>query len=79
MNYSAAHKVNISPVNVKRHLKWCKERRHWAVNNWKRVIWGDESLYHVAVGWEGLGVANARRTWYYNVGVFFHGMDLALL
>jgi hypothetical protein len=42
---AAAHKPNISPVNAKRCLKWCKERRHWTVDNWKRVIWGDESRY----------------------------------
>jgi hypothetical protein len=42
---AAAHKPNISPVNAKRRLKWCKERRHWTVDNWKRVIWGDESRY----------------------------------
>jgi hypothetical protein len=42
---AAAHKPNILPVNTKRRLKWCKERRHWTVDNWKRVIWGDESHY----------------------------------
>jgi hypothetical protein len=41
----AAHEPNISPVNAKRCLKWCKERRHWTVDNWKRVIWSDESRY----------------------------------
>jgi transposase len=39
---AAAHKPNISPVKAKRLLKWCKERRHWTVDNWKRVIWCDE-------------------------------------
>jgi hypothetical protein len=42
---AAAHKPNISPVNATRRLKWCKERRHWTVDNWKRVIWSDESRY----------------------------------
>jgi hypothetical protein len=42
---AAAHKPNISPVNAKRHLKLCKERRHWTVDSWKRVISGDESCY----------------------------------
>jgi transposase len=40
---AAAHRPNISPVNATRRLKWCKERRHWTVHNWKRVIWSDES------------------------------------
>jgi hypothetical protein len=42
---AAAHKPNISPVTVKRRLKWCKKRRHWTVDNWKHLIWGDESHY----------------------------------
>jgi hypothetical protein len=40
-----ARKPNISSVSAKCRLKWCKEQRHWTVNNWKRVIWGDESRY----------------------------------
>jgi hypothetical protein len=41
----AAHKPNILPVNAKRRLKWCKERRHWTMDNCKHVIWSDESRY----------------------------------
>jgi transposase len=43
--WAAAHKQNISPVNAKYHLKWCKEQWHWTLDNWKHVIWGDESSY----------------------------------
>jgi transposase len=43
--WAAAHKPNISPVNAKCHLKWCKERHHWTVDSRKRVIWSDESHY----------------------------------
>jgi hypothetical protein len=42
---AAAHKPNILPVNAKLCLKWYKERCHWTVDNWKRVMWGDESPY----------------------------------
>jgi transposase len=35
---AAAHKPNISPVNAKRLLKWCRGLLHWTVDNWKRVI-----------------------------------------
>jgi hypothetical protein len=42
---AAAHKLNISLVNAKHRLKFCKERRHWTVDEWKRVIWSDESHY----------------------------------
>jgi transposase len=30
---AAAHRPNISPVNAKRRLNWCKELRHWTVDN----------------------------------------------
>jgi hypothetical protein len=43
--WAAGHKPNILPVNAKCCLKWCKERFHWTVHNWKGVIWGDESRY----------------------------------
>jgi hypothetical protein len=42
---TAAYKLNISPVNAKCRLKWCKERCHWTVDNWKRVILSDETHY----------------------------------
>jgi hypothetical protein len=42
---ATAHKPHISPVNAKRLLKWCKERHHWTVDNWKCVTLGDESQY----------------------------------
>jgi hypothetical protein len=56
---TAAHKPNISPVNAKRRLKWCKEQRHWTVDNWKRVIWSDESHY---VMWQSNG-----RVWMWQI------------
>jgi hypothetical protein len=42
---AADHKPNISAVNAKRRLKVCKEQCHWRVDNWKHVIYGDESRY----------------------------------
>jgi hypothetical protein len=83
---AADHRPNISPVNDKRRLTWCKERRHWPVDNWKRVIWSGIMLYLVEVRLENLSVANSWRTipasmcndnseiwrrWHYSVGVFF--------
>jgi hypothetical protein len=41
---AAAHKPNISPVNAKRRLKWCKEHCYWT---WTTGIWCDESCYNV--------------------------------
>jgi hypothetical protein len=55
----AAHKPNISPVNANRRLKWCKERHHWTVDNWKRVIFGDESCY--------ITLQSNRRVWMWQI------------
>jgi hypothetical protein len=46
---AAAHKPNVSLVNAKCRLKWCKEQCHWTMDSWKHVIWGDES--HYAMWW----------------------------
>jgi hypothetical protein len=56
---AAAHKPNILPVNAKRLLKWCKERRHWTLDNWKCVILGDESHYTM---WQSNG-----RVWVWRI------------
>jgi hypothetical protein len=45
MGLHGRNKPNISPVNAKRRLNWCRERRQWTVDNWKLVIRGDESRY----------------------------------
>ena len=38
--------------NAKRHLEWCKARRHWTLEQWKRVLWSDESLFTI---WQSNG------------------------
>lgn len=30
-------------ANVKKRLAWCKQHRDWTVDDWKRVIWTDET------------------------------------
>jgi hypothetical protein len=32
---AAAHKPKINMRNAKRHLEWCKARRHWTLEQWK--------------------------------------------
>jgi hypothetical protein len=40
---AAAHKPKITMHNAKRQLEWCKAQRHWTLEQWKRVLWSDES------------------------------------
>jgi transposase len=35
----------ISATNKERRLAWCLERSHWTVEDWKKVIWSDESTF----------------------------------
>jgi hypothetical protein len=44
---AAAHKPKITMRNAKRRLKWCKACRHWTLEQWKRVLWSDESLFTI--------------------------------
>ena len=41
---AAAHKPKITMRNAKRQLEWCKAR-HWTLEQWKCVLWSDESLF----------------------------------
>ena len=31
--------------NAKRRLEWCKARRYWTLEQWKHVLWSDESIW----------------------------------
>lgn len=33
-----------------RQMEWRKARRHWSVEQWKRVLWSDESRFSVLAG-----------------------------
>jgi hypothetical protein len=44
---AAAHKSKITMHNAKRLLEWCKARRHWTLEQWKRVLWSDESHFTI--------------------------------
>jgi hypothetical protein len=30
-----------------RRLEWCKARRHWTLEQWKRFLWSDESWFTI--------------------------------
>ena len=35
---AATHKPKITMRNANRRLEWCKARRHWTLEHWKRVL-----------------------------------------
>lgn len=41
----ALRKPYISELNRRFRLKWSRERRLWTTNDWKKVIWSDESRF----------------------------------
>ena len=41
--YTAAKKPNITATNIKKRKDWCKEVINWTDDEWKKVIWSNES------------------------------------
>lgn len=44
----ARKKPWLSAKNIKRRFEWAKNHSHWTVDDWKRVIWSDESNMEVS-------------------------------
>ena len=36
-------KPGLSRRNIKARLEWAKQHKNWTVEDWKRVIWSDET------------------------------------
>ena len=83
---AAAHKPLITKSNRAAQLSWYKAWRQWTVEQWKQVLWSDESRFTLfrsdgrTLVWRlpeerlcRICCANSevRRRWYYVVGVFF--------
>ena len=49
---AAADKPKITMRNAKSRLEWCKARSNWTLEQWKRVIWSDESSFTI---WQSNG------------------------
>ena len=49
---AAASKPYINKCNAKRWMQWCKARRHWTLEQWRRILWTDESHFSI---WESDG------------------------
>ena len=44
---AAAHKPKIPMRNAMCQLEWCKARLHWTLEQWKRILWNDESRFTI--------------------------------
>ena len=44
---AAAHKPKITVCNAKHRLAWCQAHRHWTLEQWKRILWSDESRFTI--------------------------------
>src|SRR5215212_3378386 len=42
-SYTAAKKPNITPANIQKHKNWCQNIGNWSDDEWRKVIWSDES------------------------------------
>ena len=48
-SYIAAEKPGLWPKNIAERLEWANKYKHWTVEDWKHVIWSDESSIWVGV------------------------------
>jgi hypothetical protein len=42
---AATHMPKITMRNAKSQLEWYKACRHWTLEQWKHVLWSDESCF----------------------------------
>jgi hypothetical protein len=54
-SFIAAQKPGLRAENVNKRLEWAMRYKNWTVEDWKRVIWSDESSIWIGV--------NPRRQW----------------
>jgi hypothetical protein len=48
-SYVAAEKPGLSAENVVKRLQWAQRYKDWTVEDWKKVIWSDESSIWIGV------------------------------
>ncbi|CAI9547927.1 unnamed protein product [Staurois parvus] len=49
---AAASKPYITKCNAKHWMQWCKAGHHWTLEQWRHVLWSDESRFSV---WQSNG------------------------
>ena len=47
LSFRAAKKPFISLKNQKVRIEFEKAHRHWAINDWKRLLWSNQSKYNL--------------------------------
>src|SRR5215469_4948932 len=58
--YKAKIKPLITQKNKRARVKWAKERKTWTTCDWKKILWSDESLFHVLHGNIGKSVIRTK-------------------
>jgi len=44
-SHTALRKPNVSEANRKIRLNWARERCLWTIDDWKKIVWSDESRF----------------------------------
>ena len=44
---ATASKSYISKCNARRQMQWCKACRHWTLEEWRCILWNDESRFSI--------------------------------
>jgi hypothetical protein len=50
MNFGSRRPIRkplITTINKKKRVAWCKKYLHWTSDDWKRVLWSDESRFTI--------------------------------
>ena len=49
--WAAAHNQYITKINASFQLNFCKEQLHWTSEQWKQILWSDESCFTICQSW----------------------------
>src|SRR5436190_1280505 len=41
--WRAVNRPKLTAEHAEKHLKWARAHQHWIIEDWKKVIWSDES------------------------------------
>ena len=58
--YTAAKKPNITATNIQKRKDWCKDAVNWTDDEWKKMIWSDESSVELGLSLRKIMVFRSR-------------------